>query len=61
MSGKAIDSVPPVGTVRKVTRRIEEIEGHVLECAASLLKWKEAFAAPKLGIAVIFVTRNINL
>jgi hypothetical protein len=29
MSGKAMNSIPPAGTVRKVTRRIEEIEGHV--------------------------------
>jgi hypothetical protein len=37
MSGKAMDSVPPAGTVRKVTRRIEE-KGHGAECAASLLR-----------------------
>ena len=61
VSGKAIDSVPPAGTVRKVTRRFEEIEGHVLECAASLLRRKEAFAAPKRKIAVIEVTQGINI
>jgi hypothetical protein len=44
MSGKAIDAVPPVGTVQEVTRR--KSEGHGAEFAASLLPRKSAFAAP---------------
>jgi hypothetical protein len=45
MSGKALDSVPPAGTVRDVTRR--KSEGHGAEFAASLLPVKVALAAPK--------------
>jgi hypothetical protein len=49
MSGKAMQStVPPAGTARVVTRRIEESEGHVAEFAASLLPTTDALAAPKL-------------
>ena len=45
MSGKAMNSVPPAGTVRDVTRR--KCEGHGAEFAASLLEQRDAFAAPK--------------
>ena len=51
MSGKAIDSVPPAGTVRDVTRR--KCEGHGAEFAASLLKQRDAFAAPKAETRVM--------
>jgi hypothetical protein len=56
MSGKAIDSVPPAGTVRDVTRR--KCEGHGAEFAASLLKASDAFAAPKGETCVLGITRD---
>jgi hypothetical protein len=57
MSGKAMQStVPPAGTARVVTRRIEESEGHVAEFAASLLPLTDALAAPKLEPAVLAIT-----
>lgn len=49
-------SVPPSGTVRVVSRKVEECEGHVAEFAASLLLLREALAAPKFQNAVIVVT-----
>jgi hypothetical protein len=55
MSGKAIDSVPPAGTVRDVTRR--KCEGHGAEFAASLLGSRDAFAAPKAESCVMGITR----
>jgi hypothetical protein len=57
MSGKAMQStVPPAGTARVVTRRIEESEGHVAEFAASLLPRRDALAAPKLEPLVLAIT-----
>jgi hypothetical protein len=49
-------SVPPSGTVRVVSRRIEECEGHVAEFAASLVLITDALAAPKFENGVIVVT-----
>ena len=49
-------SVPPAGTVREVTRRIEESEGHVAEFAASLLPRRDALAAPKLEPLLLVIT-----
>jgi hypothetical protein len=57
MSGKAMQStVPPAGTARVVTRRIEESEGHVAEFAASLLPRRDALAAPKLEPLLLAIT-----
>jgi hypothetical protein len=57
MSGKAMQSsVPPSGTVRVVSRRIEECEGHVAEFAASLVLLTDALAAPKFENVVIVIT-----
>jgi hypothetical protein len=61
MSGKAMQStVPPAGTARVVTRRIEESEGHVAEFAASLLPMTDALAAPKLEPLVLAITPSHN-
>ncbi len=61
MSGKAMQSsIPPGGTVRVVSRRIEESEGHVAEFAAPLVSMTDALAAPKREGSVILVTRRHN-
>src|ERR1700722_14951903 len=57
MSGKAM-SVPPAGTVREVTRRIEESEGHVARVCGLLVTRVEAFAAPKLEVPVARIRGN---
>ena len=41
------NSVPTAGTVRVVTRRIEESVGHVAEFAAPLVFMTDALATPK--------------
>jgi hypothetical protein len=56
MSGEAIVSVPPAGTVWDVTRR--KCEGHGAEFAASLLERRDAFAAPKAESCVMWITRG---
>ncbi len=50
------NSVPPGETVRVVTRRIEESEGHVARVCGLLVPSTDAFAAPNLERRVISLT-----
>src|ERR1700731_3920139 len=57
MSGKAM-SVPPAGTVREVTRRIEESEGHVARVCGLFISQSRSICRAKVGVPVVRITGN---